>query len=192
MKFWSANHLYERMACTAISASYIWMLHCTLTDCCPAMVFPSSIPSPRMHRSPPLSLVSFAPRNTSGLLSFCKYSRGIMPLFMMFTSAPVSTRARMEKVLSSTMTSNHIFKLSGYSLDLDLLVWLIDFSFPVTLGHEALWWTSDTPGLGLSFPRSARATDTERYGSWGFSASPPVRDRPPYACCSLSLLASRW
>ncbi len=58
----------------------------------------------------------------------------------------------MEKVLSSTMTSNHIFKLSGYSRELDLLVWLTDFPFPVTLGHEALWGISESPGLGYRFP----------------------------------------
>ncbi len=84
---------------------------------------------------------------------------------MMFTYAPVSTRALMEKVLSSTITFSHIFKLSGYYLDLDLLVWLIDLPFPVTLGQEALWMASESPGLGLLFPRSARATDTEPYGS---------------------------
>jgi hypothetical protein len=172
-KFWSAIHFYERIACTVISTSYIWMLHCTLTACCPALVFPSCILSPRMNRSPPLSLVSFAPRNTSGLLSFCKYSCGIIHLFMIFTSAPVSTRARMENVLSSTKTSSHIFNLSGYSLDLYLLVWLTDFHFLVTLGHEALCRTSESPGLGLSFPRSALDTDTERYEIWGFSASFP-------------------
>ena len=124
-------------------------------------------------------------------LSFCRYSCGIIPLFMMFTSAPVSMRARMEKVFPSAMTSNHTFKLSGCSLDLDLLVWFINFPLPVTLGHEALYWVSDSSGLWLLFPRSARATDTERFGSWGFSASPPVRDRPPYACLSFIRSDSR-
>ncbi len=120
------------------------------------------------------------------------HSCGKFLLFMMFTSAPVSTRARMEKVLSSKIISNHIFKLSGYSLDLDLLVWLTDFPFPVTLGQKALWRISEFSGVGLSFTRSAWAIDTERYGSWGFSASSPLRYRPPYSCCTLSLLASRW
>ncbi len=58
----------------------------------------------------------------------------------------------MEKNMSSTMTSNHIFKLSGYSLDLDLLVWLTDFPFPVTLGHEALWGFRNLLGWGYRFP----------------------------------------
>ncbi len=58
----------------------------------------------------------------------------------------------MEKVLSSTITSSHIFKLSGYSIDLDLLVWLTDFPFPVTLGQESLCRTSESLGKGYRFP----------------------------------------
>ena len=56
----------------------------------------------------------------------------------MFTSAPVSMSALMGNVLSSTSMSIHTFKLSWYSLYLDLLVWLLDLPLPVTLG-KMLW-----------------------------------------------------
>ena len=46
--------------------------------------------------------------------------------------------ALMGNVLSSTSISIHTFKLSGYSLCLDLLVWLMDLPLPVTLGQNAV------------------------------------------------------
>ncbi len=88
-------------------------------------------------------------------------------------------RALMESVLSSTIIFGHIFEPSGYSLDLELLVLFIFLHFPITLRLEARWGVSESPGLGLLHLRSARAIDTERYGRWGFSASSPLRDRPP-------------
>ena len=62
----------------------------------------------------------------------------MIPLFIMFTSAPVSMSALMGNVLSSTSISFHTFKLSGDSLFLDLLVWLMDLPLPVTLGQNAV------------------------------------------------------
>ena len=90
----------------------------------------------------------------------------------MFTSAQVSMSALMGNVLSSTSISIHTFKLSGYSLCLDLLVWLMDLPLPVTLGQNAVDGLDDS---GVGIRRSAFATFTERVGSWDLLASPPER-----------------
>ena len=87
--------------------------------------------------------------------------------------------ALIGNVLSSTSISIHTFKLSGYSLCLDLLVWLMDLPLPVTLGQNAvdgLDMGGDMGGdKGGVLRRSAFATFTERVGSWDLPASPPER-----------------
>ena len=99
----------------------------------------------------------------------------MIPFFIMFTSAPVSMSALMGNVLSSTSISIHTFKLSGYSLCLDLLVWLMDLPLPVTLGQNAVDGLDKGCDSGVGIRRSAFATLTERVGSWDLPASPPER-----------------
>ena len=93
----------------------------------------------------------------------------------MFTSAPVSMSALMGNVLSSSSIYIHTFKLSGYSLCLDLLVWLMDLPLPMTLGQNAVDGLDNGWGGWVGTRRSAFATFTERVGSWDLLASPPKR-----------------
>ena len=81
----------------------------------------------------------------------------------------------MGNVLSSTSISIHTFKLSGYFLFLDLLVWLMDLPLPVTLGQNAVDGLDKGRDGWVGIRRSAFATFTERVGSWDLLASPHER-----------------